>query len=181
MSKPDSNVIQLQSDSKGSESTDQSALGQLFNEYGDKLRSDLRRYPSPRDDIEDAIQDTFYRVLQGKHFEKLENPRAFLFKTARNILIDRYRKNRLETKLNDEQQLESGTDLKEEVLLEYSEMTIAYQKALSALPKKCRQVFLMRRYDGLANSEIASSLGISIRMVQKHMIKALMHFNEYLR
>jgi RNA polymerase sigma factor (sigma-70 family) len=181
MPTPDSNIFPLHSESSNHERANKDALTQLFNKYGEKLRCDLQRYPSPRDDIEDAIQETFYRVLHGGHLGKLENPGAFLFKTARNILIDRYRKNKLEKNINDKYQLYTTTDSREEVVLEYSEMSIAYQRALSELPRKCRQIFLMRRFDGLSNSEIATNLGISVRMVQKHMIRALTHFNKCLR
>jgi RNA polymerase sigma factor (sigma-70 family) len=181
MPTPDSNVVPLYSDSNTLEKVDGEALDRLMNEHAASLRNSLHRYPSPREDIEDAIQETFCKVLQGGQIKKMDNPGAFLYKIARNILIDRYRKRRLEKNVNDNYHLNSNDESREEMFLEYGEMTIAYQKALSDLPGKCRQVFLMRRYDGLANSEIAEKLGISIRMVQKHMIKALSHFNKCLR
>jgi len=64
--------------------------------------------------------------------------------------------------------------------LDFNEMTVAYRDALSELPDQCRKVFLMRSYDGLTNSEIAELLGISMRMVQKHLAKAMAHFLETL-
>lgn len=181
MPAPDSNVVSLYSDSNTLEKVDGEALGRLMNEHTATLRNNLQRYPSPREDIEDAIQEAFYKVLQGGQIKKIDNPGAYLNKIARNILIDRYRKRRLEKNVNDSYHLNSYDESREEIFLEYGELTIAYQKALSDLPGKCRQVFLMRRFDGLANSEIAETLGISIRMVQKHMIKALAHFNKCLR
>ena len=180
MSKTDSNVVSLRSHTSEAEVVDEEKFTHLVNTYSETLRRNLRRFITLQDDIEDAIQETFIRVLQRGQFIELENPGAFLFRTARNILIDRYRKRRLEKTANNYQ---SGTyaDSRGEVYLDYSEMTIAYQQALSELPRKCRQVFLMRRYDGVTNSEIAEILGISTRMVQKHMIKALTHFNSSLR
>jgi len=47
--------------------------------------------------------------------------------------------------------------------------------AVDDLPPRCREVFLMSRLDGLGNGEIAGRLGISRNMVEKHIIKAMMH------
>ena len=50
--------------------------------------------------------------------------------------------------------------------------------AVDELPPKCREVFLMQRNEGLAYAEIASRLGISESMVQKHMSKALTRLHD---
>ncbi|MEX2453900.1 MAG: sigma-70 family RNA polymerase sigma factor [Rhodospirillaceae bacterium] len=47
--------------------------------------------------------------------------------------------------------------------------------AVDELPPRCREVFLLSRLDGLSNGEIAQRLGISRNMVEKHIIKAMVH------
>ena len=48
-------------------------------------------------------------------------------------------------------------------------------KAIEQLPNRCQQVFILSRLHGLANGEIAELLGISRNMVEKHIIRALLH------
>ena len=47
------------------------------------------------------------------------------------------------------------------------------EKAVLTMPEKCREVFELKRYEGLMNKEIAQQLGISIKTVEKHMTKAI--------
>lgn len=47
--------------------------------------------------------------------------------------------------------------------------------AVDELPPRCREVFLMSRLDGLSNGEIGTRLGISRNMVEKHVMRALLH------
>ena len=57
--------------------------------------------------------------------------------------------------------------------LERSEFDLQLQSALSALPEKCRSVFLMSRTDELSNRQIAEGLGISVKAVEKQITRAL--------
>ncbi len=152
----------------------------LESQYRQGLRRYLQRLAKSGDDVDDIVQETFFRALQGDRLANVSNPGAFLFKTAHNLYIDRYRKQKLEQGFA---QQETGftSSVPEDVEMHYSEMVLAYQHALAELPERCRQVFLLRRYDGLSNSEIAETLNISMRMVQKHLVKALEHFQRRLR
>ena len=156
-------------------------LSHFVELYGTDLRRYLRRALSNKDDIEDIYQETFCRVLEDNRAEVLENPGGFLQRIARNIIIDRYRKQKRQSDSQSKGLGEIGEYPQEDTFLDFGEMTSAYQEALAELPERRRQVFLMCRYDGLSNVEIAKSLGISVRMVQKHLVKALAHFHGRLR
>ena len=54
-----------------------------------------------------------------------------------------------------------------------------YCEAIATLPEKCRRVFLLRKVYGLKQREIAESLGISVRMVEKHMKIGTLKCREY--
>lgn len=58
-------------------------------------------------------------------------------------------------------------DAKERVQLLY--------EAIKDLPPKCRQVFLLYKFEELPHAEIARRLGISKNMVEKHVMKAMAH------
>jgi RNA polymerase sigma-70 factor (ECF subfamily) len=50
----------------------------------------------------------------------------------------------------------------------------ALEAAITALPPKCRTVFLLSRIEGLSNREVAQRCGISVKMVEKHLAKAIL-------
>lgn len=180
MPRKTTNIIPFQSHEIDSDVNDND-FGGLISRYGDGLRGYLRKSLPTDGDIEDIVQEVFCRVLEYEKLGPVRNPSAFLYRTARNILVDRYRKRNTQTDAQEKISYELGASSQEDTFLEYNEMVMAFKEALNDLPAKCRQVFLMRRRDGLSNSEIAEVLGISSRMVQKHMIKALEHFQGRLR
>ena len=57
--------------------------------------------------------------------------------------------------------------------MEVKEVDIKLQKIISSLTEKCRVVFLMNRLDDMTYSQIAESLGVSVKAVEKQMCKAL--------
>lgn len=181
MSNSESNIIQLRFRQSGLSAENRNKLDRFVQSYGSELRRYLQRTLSKQEDIEDVFQETFCRVLEDERADSLENPAAFLQRTARNIVIDRYRRNRLQLESATKGLGEIGDYPQEDTFLDFGEMSSAYLEALAELPERCRQVFLMCRHDGLSNAEIAKNLGISMRMVQKHLVKALAHFHNRLR
>ena len=63
----------------------------------------------------------------------------------------------------------------------YEELQREVQKAVDALPDRCREVFRMSRFEGLKNREIAARLGISETAVEKHLARAVGRLGEHLR
>jgi len=127
---------------------------------------------------EDVIQDIFTRLIAQRDLSDVANPRAYIMTIARNCAIDHLRRNQ---KI---QKLASGHDVSlgygESGALHYNEMMVAIEKALKEMPIRCREVFIFSRQQGLNTNEIAEKLGVSPRMVQKHLSNALYHFRERL-
>lgn len=122
------------------------------------------------------IQET-YAILAGLgEVAHIANPRAYLFTAAQSVLLQQVRRARIVS-------IESVAEI-ERLDITQDERSperhaIAGQElrrigeALSALPDKCRQVFLLRKVDGLSQREIAARLGISENTVEKHIVKGL--------
>ncbi|MBB3761651.1 RNA polymerase sigma factor [Xanthomonas arboricola] len=140
------------------------------------LRRWLRKHAPGNVDCDDVIQET-YAILAGLgEVGHIANPRAYLFTAAQSVLLQQVRRARIVS-------IESVAEI-ERLDITQDERSperhaIAGQElrrigeALAALPDKCRQVFLLRKVDGLSQREIAARLGISEDTVEKHIVKGL--------
>ncbi|WP_331288946.1 MULTISPECIES: RNA polymerase sigma factor [Methylobacteriaceae] len=156
------------------------SIDALYRREGPKLRRLLARLLDNPADAADASQETYLRMVSALSRTSIEHPTALLFRIATNVALWMRNRRRLESNL-----LSMKTDPEwEEIADGYAlpeRETIARQEfrrlaqAIDELPPRCREVFLLSRFDGLANGEIAARLGISRNMVEKHIIRALLH------
>lgn len=125
-----------------------------------------------KSDIPDLRQDIYERVCEAALREIPDQPRAFLFRTARNLIIDRVRHEQIVP-------IEAVTDLESlNVALEApgperhaigrSEL-MRVQAALDRLPPRCREAVTLGRLHGLSGREIARRMGISEAAVSMHL------------
>jgi len=148
------------------------------------LMSFFLRRMGDRAEAEDLTQDTFVRLVAAIEREQPDDPEAFVFKIATNLLRDRGRKAvaRAGVALRDVDQnlvsevtrefLEDRTP--ERVLLARTEVADV-MRALDELGEKVRDVYLLHRLEGLKHKEIAMLFGISVSAVEKHVMKANLH------
>src|SRR5580692_9060418 len=123
-------------------------------------------------DITDIRQDVYERVYEAACQEIQQSAKAFVFSTARNLLIDRVRRERIVP-------IEAGTELETlDVVSEdpSSDRTVIARDelrrlnaALERLPKRCREAFVMREVQELSRREIAVRMGISEKTVNRHL------------
>jgi RNA polymerase sigma factor (sigma-70 family) len=150
----------------------------LFREYYDELVIHLTRKLRSRDQAMDVAQETFLRVLTQESHTPIEQPRAFLYKTAWNLSVDLFRKKRRQA----EESLESEeirdiltVSADQDAIVESREQVKLLCHAIQELPPKCRQVFLLHKFKERSHAEIAAQLGITKSMVEKHITKAMAH------
>ena len=140
------------------------------------LEADLMQYLHHnwrnQSDIADLRQDVYVRVLEGAKREIPERARQFVFTTARNLLVDRVRRERIvpfdAVADADALGLEMDTPGPERTALARDELR-RLQTALDRLPERPRQAVVMRRVEGLTGREIAARMGISEAAVSKHI------------
>lgn len=150
----------------------------LFQEYYHELLRFVTARLGCREQAADVVQDTFLRVRGVKDLAAVTQPRAFLYKTAINLTIDLFRRQRIRhDELADMDalgDLPSDTPRQDDVVEAKERVGILY-RAIEELPPKCRQVFLLHKFMNLSHAEIAGRLGISKNMVEKHVMKAMAH------
>lgn len=145
-----------------------------FDSHFESVRNYIYYRSGDKELASDVAQDTFMRYwekMSGQANEN-ENTKGLLFKIAGDIFISNYRKTRVTLKYPVKINREGFSHSPEEQLT-YKELLISYENALANLPEKQRTVFLLNRMDGLKYHEIASSLGLSIKAVEKRMKNAL--------
>lgn len=123
----------------------------------------------------DLVQEAFTRMLRCGAFDRAENPQAYLTRTAHNLVIERARwaiRKESGVCLFDDDR-DAAVQPEQEWRFEAKELRRAYRRALLAMPRKTRRIFLAHRLGHLTYAEIAEQFGISIKTVENHMTRAL--------
>lgn len=146
--------------------------------YGDLLLS-LSRQTRCVQRAYDVLHDALLRFALAQHQQPIAQPDAYLRRVARSVLVDHFRKENRYGPLPDDglDALETIGDAcmpSPEHLLDLQRRLQALQRILDCLPPRCREVFWLARIEGCGQREIAEQLGISLNMVERHMMRALL-------
>lgn len=76
---------------------------------------------------------------------------------------------------------QASINLTPEQVLQYDELCLRIEQAIQTIPPQIRKVFLLNRFEGKKNNEIASELQISLKTVESHLTKALGIFRNAIR
>ncbi|MEQ6168605.1 MULTISPECIES: sigma-70 family RNA polymerase sigma factor [unclassified Ekhidna] len=134
----------------------------IFYKFGDAEQSD------------DVVQESFIRLWKNCAKVTMETAKGFLYKVAINLSTSLKRSEKV--RLNYRQQAvktETNQESPEYVMLE-KEFMDKLSEAISSLPDKQREVFLMNRVEKKTYKEIAELSGVSVKAIEKSMHKALL-------
>lgn len=140
------------------------------------LRAFITRRVANRDLVEDLVQESYVRLLARTRENPVHEPQAYLFRIASNLLADLGRGGQA-AMANAEPFPDDLVEVPaaQEDERRRADLQFLLEQALAELSPRCRQVFVMRRFDELDTGMIAARLGIGQRMVQKHLIAAVDH------
>lgn len=151
-------------------------ISPLVAEYGEALRGYLLRRLGSPDEVDDVLQETWLRLLFYRDAGQLEAPQALVYRVAERVLLNRYRYRTVrraeEHCALEDVELASPAPSQERWLGARQEVQVVRQ-AIHALPPKCRRAFLLSRIHRLNYQQIAAEMGISVKMVEKHISHAL--------
>ena len=142
----------------------------------------VSRYFSNQQAVEDVVQEACVKALEAQRQTNIQNPKAYLFSTARNLALKELAKsmNRLTDCVEDdllESVLESTPGV--DVQCEARERLELFCRAVRTLPVKCRRVFVLRKVYGFSQMEIAEHLKISVKTVEAHIAKGSLRCTEF--
>lgn len=162
----------------------------LFKKYYPRLLAYAIRFVKEKEIAEDIIQEVFMSFWEKRQLLKSISLSSLLFCMVRNasinylkqkVLVEKYPIEFIENIDGEEKlyTLDFALSADEETL--YEELKKKIQEALSILPERSREIFLLSRFNGLKNKEIASKLDISTTAVEKHISKSLKKISLYLK
>lgn len=163
----------------------------------DRERSRLRgfirrRVPDPRD-VEDILQDVFYELVEANRLlMPIDHVAAWLFRVARNRIIDFFRKRRPANFSDIAVEGEDGEYLSLEDLLPSPEagpdalharglLLEELELAVGELPAEQREVFVAHEIDGRSFKDMARETGVSINTLLSRKRYAVLRLRERLR
>lgn len=154
-----------------------SQVAGIFREHNRMLIGFLVSRLRNEQEAMEVAQEAYVKVLQLEPKEgAVSYLRAYLFRTAENLAVDRLRQRRSRFRLD---QLESIDDLFQEARAEravLAEQELALLRAaVSELPDRCREAFKLHKLEDRSLQEVAAIMGVSDRMVRKFIARALMY------
>ncbi|HZG34200.1 MAG TPA: RNA polymerase sigma factor [Sphingopyxis sp.] len=144
--------------------------------YHGALIQFLRRRLRCPDDAQDVAQEAYMRMMRYEGARDIRSPSSMLFRIATNVANDLERAEHARHISSqctlDDVELVSDRPSPERELVARQDLALLYE-AIAELPPKCQQVFLLSRVKHMTYPEIARHCGISVKMVEKHISRAL--------
>ncbi|WP_299578137.1 RNA polymerase sigma-70 factor [uncultured Sunxiuqinia sp.] len=155
---------------------------ELFFNYHGRLVLFANKFIGDMQVSRDLVQDAFFMLWEKTdQLDIKKSPKAYLYQSVKNSCLNYNRhlsiKENAEAEISTriaelERQVYDGTKTPYLSLIE-QELEEKIAEVIEQMPSKCQEVFKMSRFEGLKNKEIAERLGISVKMVEKHISKAL--------
>ena len=158
------------------------AFNKIFRLFYDPLVRFAVRYVGDSDIAEEIVQDFFVR-LWSRHaaLQVNSNYEAFLFRSVQNASLSYIETEKRHASIN-MQVARDDSDLNNPYeQLQGTTLDQAYRSIIDSMPEKRREVFLLSRFEGLKNAEVAHHLNISIKTVEAHLHEALVQLKNGLK
>lgn len=158
-----------------------------------RLRNFIRRRVADQRDAEDILQEVFYEFVEAYRLMKpIEQVSGWLFRVARNRIIDLFRRRKTGSLSDPVSVGEDGEELLLQDLLPSPELgpDAVYARsvlleeldeALDELPKKQREVFIAHEVEGRSFKELSAETGVSVNTLIARKHRAVVHLRERLQ
>ncbi|RXQ95546.1 RNA polymerase sigma-70 factor (ECF subfamily) [Ancylomarina subtilis] len=162
---------------------DERAFEQIFDLFYSKMYATAFQYLKNKPLAEEVVSDVFCRIWKKRlELDQIKNFESYLFISVRNLSLNYIRNNsRLSNESLDEQayHISDPVALPDEVMQAH-ELQELLNDSIENLPKKCKAIFKMIRFDGLKYKEVASELNISVNTVDTQMRIAIKRISQSL-
>jgi RNA polymerase sigma factor (sigma-70 family) len=168
-------------------------ISQAVEQQRSRLRSFISRRVADPSEVEDILQEVFFELVEAYRLMKpVETAGAWLFRVARNRIIDRFRKNKPEPLADVRALSEEGEALSLEEFLPSSNagpeaaytrnvMIEELEAALEELPEEQRWVFIQHEIEGRNFKELAAESGVRLNTLLSRKRYAVLHLRQRLQ
>jgi RNA polymerase sigma factor (sigma-70 family) len=166
-------------------------ISQALERDRPRLRSFIRKHVADTSEAEDILQDVFYELIETYRLMKpVEHVTAWLFRVARNRMIDLFRRNKPSSLNNPVYGEEEGDTLEDllpsadagpEAVYARNLLLDALDEALEELPAAQRDVFIAHELMGQSFKEISAETGFSVNTLLSRKHYAVMHLRQRLQ
>lgn len=154
---------------------------QLFREHNASLLRFISARVGSEQEAREIAQEAYVHLLRLNQPGAVSHLRAYLFKTAANLAIDRIRQRGRRAFTVTTSNLDFAVfELTPERQLSGEQALGVVRASVAQLPAKCRQAFLLHRVQGLAIDDIARQMGIGDCMVRRYVARGLEYVREQL-
>jgi RNA polymerase sigma factor (sigma-70 family) len=151
-------------------------MAQLFREHNDSLVRFLTSRLRSRQEAHEVAQEAYVRLLSLHEPGAVSYVRAFLFKTAANLAVDRLRRDQVHARATRGPLFSEFADARTpERRVAATQEIQRLARLVDELPPKCRQAFVLNRFQGMDFPAIAQEMRISERMVRSYVVRALLY------
>lgn len=147
----------------------------LFRRYHRTLCSHAIRFVYSREVAEDIVSDVFCKFWKNSSFDSVNSSfRQYLFRSVRHQAYSHLRNEFRELDSLETSGFHEGSaGLRPDHITQYEETFDRVKELVAQLPPQCRKVFLLNRFEGKRYKEIAKEMGLSVKTVDTHLVKAL--------
>jgi RNA polymerase sigma factor (sigma-70 family) len=168
-------------------------ISETIEQQRSRLRNFISRRVADPSDVEDILQEVFFELVEAYRLMKpVETASAWLFRVARNRIIDRFRKKKPKPLADLNLDSDEGEMLSIEELLPSPDAgpEAAYTRtllieeleaALEELPEEQRRVFIQHEIEGRSFKELANESGVSLNTLLSRKRYAVLHLRQRLQ
>ena len=157
---------------------------EAFEEIYNRFALDMFLYAgnilNKKEVCEDIVQNIFIDLWSKRNHLKINNVPSYLFRAVKYQVFNHLRSRRFTSenliRLNI---IDISIDISKK--MEYDELEKIIDSYVDELPKRCKQIFLLSRYQHKSNKEIAEELEISLQAVKNQISKALNYIRQNLQ
>ena len=159
-------------------------MGPLEEQYL-SVRSGIARMVSrivPPSEVEDIVQETYIRMRRAVLSQEIQNPRSYLYRTARNLALDSIKKaaNSRSVEWQESDDYAVTQDDPVVTAIDSARKFRRFCDSVDRLPPRAQRVFVLKKVYGYTQREISTELGISESTIENHVALAVRRCSEYM-
>jgi len=158
---------------------DLGAFEEIYDRYAKKMFSYAFNVLGKKELCEDLVQNIFISLWTKRKDSKITQLSPYLFRAVKYQIFNQLRSQKITSEDVAKFNL-ADTAMNASKMMELDDLKRTLNDYVDTLPKRCRQIFKLSRYQNKSNKEISSELGISVQTVKNQISKALIYLRQNL-